>query len=287
MKKKYIIVSSVRNEQDYIQKTLQSMVSQTIKPLKWIIVNDGSTDKTGEYISKYEEKYEWIEKLDLKDRGFYSPGEGIVNAVYKGFENVKDLDWHYFVKMDCDLSFEEDYYEKMLIRFHSDDKLGIASGGIYNVISPEKIIMEKGKADHPWGAAIMFRKKCFEQIGGLQATLGWELAAILKAQIRGWNTRCFFDLIIYHYRITGGRHTGFTKGRFRHGRNLYRFGYPIYYTFLKSLYRIFEVPYLIGSMGILTGYLYGFFKRDPFIYDKTMRKHLRIRLKKIIFKYLN
>lgn len=282
MKNKYIIISAVRNEEDYIEKTIHSVINQTVLPQKMVLVNDGSTDRTAEIINSYQKKYPWITRIDLTDRGFYHPGEGIVKAFYKGYDLVKDMDWDFVVKMDCDLSFAPDYFETMMKEFSSDSRLGIASGGIYNVLSEDKIVQEKGKEDHPWGAAFMIDRDCFNETGGLQPTLGWELASIIKAQMKGWNTRCFFVHILYHYRLTGGRHSGLTKGRFRHGRNLYRFGYPFFYIFLKAAYRLFEKPYFIGSAGIIAGYTYSFINRDEFLYDKKMRRHLDKRLKKMV-----
>lgn len=287
MKNKYVIISSVRNEENYIERTLNAIINQTILPERWIIVNDGSTDNTSNIIASYQSKIPWITKVDLADRGHYLPGEGIVKAFYEGFELAKDLKWDFIIKLDCDLSFTPLYIENLLQEFDNNPKLGIASGGIYNVKSDDKLVQEKGKEDHPWGAAIMFRKECFKQIGGLQATLGWELASILNAQLRGWDTKCFFHLMLLHYRLTGNRHLGFTKGRFRHGRNLYKFGYPFYYTLLKGIYRLFEEPYLIGSIGIISGHIYALIKREPFLYNKEMRKHLNKRLRRIILPGLN
>jgi poly-beta-1,6-N-acetyl-D-glucosamine synthase len=282
MESKYVIVSAVRNEEDYIEKTLEAVTRQTVLPLQWVLVNDGSSDNTARIIESYENKYQWIKRIDLEDRGHYLPGEGIVKAFYKGFELVKNLDWKFLIKMDCDLSFDSDYFERLLNEFSINPDLGIASGGIYNVISEEKIIKEKGKPDHPWGASIMFRRECFEQIGGLQATLGWELASIINAQINGWTTKCYFELIVYHYRLTGNRHGGFTRGRMKHGRNLYRFGYPFYYTILKGINRLFEPPYIIGGAAIILGHMIAALSRDPFIYNKRMRQHLRKRLRVLI-----
>lgn len=282
MKKKYIIISAVRNEEDYIRNTMESVINQTILPEKWVLVNDGSNDRTPQIIESYQNKYPWILKIDLNDRGYYLPGEGIVKAFYKGFDLIKDMDWDFIIKMDCDLSFETDYIEKLLNEFFLNPKLGIASGGIYNVISENKIIKEKGKEDHPWGAAIMYYKDCFNQIGGIQPTLGWELASVINAQIHGWSTKCFSNLVLHHYRLTGNRHGGLTKGRFRHGRNLYRFGYPLYYTFLKAFNRMLEKPYFIGSTAIIIGYIFASIKKESYIYDKNMRDHLKKRLKKII-----
>lgn len=282
MKNKYVIVSAVRNEEDYIGKTMESVINQTVIPDKWVLVNDGSDDRTPEIIQSYQHRYPWIMRIDLTDRGFYHPGEGIVKAFYKGYDLIQDMDWDFIIKMDCDLSFAPDYFENLLKEFSLNPKLGIASGGIYNVLSKDKVIQEKGKPDHPWGAAIMFSRTCFNEIGGLQPTLGWELASVIKAQMNDWQTRCFANMILYHYRITGNRHGGLTKGRFRHGRNLFRFGYPFYYTFLKAVNRLFEEPFLIGSTAIIMGYTYALIKKESYLYDKNMRDHLKRRLKKML-----
>lgn len=277
---KYVIITPVRNEEEFIESTLNSIVKQTILPAEFILVNDGSTDRTTEIIEEFQKKFNWIKCLEIKDRGYYLPGSGVVHAFYKGYNKLSVKDWNYVVKLDGDLSFENNYFESLINEFQKNPKLGIASGGIYQK-NRYKLIKEKAQEDHPWGASKVYRKECLNSIGGIKAIPGWDLADILAAQMNGWQTRCFAELKIIHHRPTGGRRKGLTGGFFLHGRNLYRFGYSFFYTFFKGIYRLADKPLFFGGAGIISGYIYAFLKREDFLFDKKMRtflrkKHLRI-----------
>lgn len=126
---KYIIISPVRNEEKNIEKALQSVVSQTIKPSRWIIVNDGSTDKTAEIVMEYVQKYRWISLINLSNRGYYDlMCGGEIKAFYKGYEKILDCDFEFLAKLDGDISFDKWYFENLFKEFYLNRKLGIASG---------------------------------------------------------------------------------------------------------------------------------------------------------------
>ncbi len=271
---KYVIISPVRNEEEFVEKTLQSVVNQTVKPQEWIIVNDGSTDKTGEIVDNYIEKYSWIKKIDLTDRGYYYPGTGVITVVRTGFDQISNNDWDFVVKLDCDVTIEEDYFEKILNEFSENSKLGIASGAIY-FIDGDKITKEIVQPDIPWGASKIYRKKCFKEINGWEPIPGWDLADVLSAQMEGWETQSFDEYKILHYRITGSRRKGLTGGKFLWGRFQYRYGYSPYYIFLKSIYRLGDKPVIISGVSIFAGYLYAAITQEKRIYKKEMRKFLR------------
>jgi poly-beta-1,6-N-acetyl-D-glucosamine synthase len=285
MDKKYIIISPVRNEEEYVDLTLKSVLNQTVLPDEWILVNDGSVDNTASILEPYVEKYDWIKLINLPNRGYYLPGEGVVNVFYKGYEQIKDKEWDFLVKLDCDLSFSETYFHELLEEFNNDPKLGIASGCIYNVING-KLIKEKSQEDHPFGASKMYRRECFDSIGGLKRIPGWDLADLLSAQMKGWSTRCFFDMHIAHYKIGGIRRTGLTKGKFLQGRFQYRFGYTFFYTLLKSIYHLTSRPYIISGVGLITGYIYAAMKKEQRYFDREMIKFMRKRQRTFLFSKL-
>lgn len=273
---KYIVISPVRNEEEFIEKTINSVVNQTKKPKEWIIVNDGSTDKTAEIVNKYVAKFDWIKMVNQEDRGFYFPGTGVVNTFYKGYDNISYANWDFIVKLDCDLSFEEDYFEKLLYEFEINPKLGIASGLTF-IPKNGQMVAEKVQDDHPVGPSKVYKRKCFEDIEGLKPIPGWDLADLLSAQMNGWDTKVFEKFRIEHYRITGSRRKGITGGKYLLGKFEYRFGYSVSYIFLKSIYRIFEKPPILGSISLLSGYLVAFITKEERLYDKDMRKYLRKR----------
>jgi len=142
-------------------------------------------------------------------------------------------------------------------------------------VEENREIKEKSQADHPWGASKIYRKNCFEDIKGWKPIPGWDLADLLAAQMNGWETRCFDNYKIYHYRKTGTRRTDITSGRFLLGRFHFRYGYGIIYTFVKSIYRLFEKPIIIGGTSIFLGYLYAFIIQEDRLFEKDMRKFLR------------
>lgn len=271
---KYNIISPVRNEEDFVEKTIESVINQTVLPQEWILVNDGSTDRTEEIIKSYVEKYNWIKLITLTDRGYYYPGTGVVEVVKKGFEAISEKNWEYLVKLDCDITVETDYFENILNEFIINPKLGIASGGIY-LVEDSKQIQEKSQDDHPWGASKVYRRTCFEEINGWKPIPGWDLADLLSAQMKNWETRCFSEYKILHYRGTGTRRTDITSGRFLLGRFHFRYGYGPFYTLTKSLYHLGENPIILGGVSIFTGYLYAAIRNEDRLFEKDMRRFLR------------
>lgn len=271
---KYVIISPVRNEEKYIAYTIESVLSQTIRPSGWIIINDGSKDSTKQIVEAYAEQHDWIKFHSLPDRGFYHAGPGVVDAFYKGFELLGADDFDYLVKLDGDLSFEEVYFEQILRRFAENERLGIASGYIV-VPSGRRYFKERVQADLPVGASKVYRRACFEAIGGLKRIPGWDTADILSAQMKGWETKCFSDLRLVHYRPTGFQRKGLTKGKFFLGKAQYRFGYSFFYTLLKGLIRLSEKPYVIGGLGIICGHVISMCKRETKYFDEQMIAFLR------------
>jgi glycosyltransferase involved in cell wall biosynthesis len=270
----YVIVSPVRNEEDLIEQTIKSVLNQTLRPGEWIIVNDGSTDRTREIVESYQKRIDWIRLVNVKDRGYYYPGTGVVNTVNRGIENISLTSWQFLVKLDCDITVDPDYFENLLNQFRENPKLGIASGAVF-LKSDSSLVKEKSQYDHPWGASKIYRRECFNEIGGLKAIPGWDLSDLLAAQMKGWETRCFDDYKIIHYRESGSRRNGFTSGKFLLGRFLFRYGYNFLYTFLKGIYRMTERPYLIGGFSLIFGYIYAYLKNEEKLFDPEMRKFLR------------
>lgn len=278
---KYVIISPVRNEEKFVKNTIQSVLSQTILPSEWIIVNDGSTDQTEEIIRKNIEGYPWIKLICLNDRGYYLPGSGIVNVFYQGYQHITQNNYDFIVKLDCDLSFEKEYFEKIFLQFSISKNLGIASGSIY-LKTNRGFVAEKSQEDHPWGASKIYRRECFQDIGGIKRIPGWDLADILSAQMKGWETKCFREYKLIHYKQTGSKRKGFGGDKFLLGQFQYRFGYTFSYSVLKGLYRLLEKPYFIGGMGIIVGYIFAFIKNEDKIFDNDMIEFLRKKQRKFL-----
>jgi biofilm PGA synthesis N-glycosyltransferase PgaC len=279
--KKYVIVTPVRNEEEYIRLTLDSVVSQVRLPAEWIIVNDGSTDATASIVQDYGARYPWIKLITLSDRGFYFPGTGVVNVFNQGYAKISVPDWEWIVKLDADLSFAPDYFEKLLPRFDGNPRLGMASGITYLPKNGDWV-KEDVLPDHPVGPSKVYRRQCWESMGGLRPVPGWDLADLLAAQMNGWETACFEDLVIKHYRLTGTRREGAWSRNFLQGRFEFRHGYAFHYSLLKALYHVPSKPAVIGSLAKVSGYLYASARGDPFLFEPDMRAFLRKKQKAVL-----
>jgi len=272
---RYVVITPVRDEAAYIKYTIESMISQTILPLEWVIVNDGSRDNTGVIVERYVEKYPWIKVLHLPDRGFRKSGGGVIEAFYKGYNFLKFKDWDFIVKLDGDLSFNPDYFEKCFIQFAQNPNLGIG-GGLVCILRDNKL-----KADsagdpkfHVRGATKIYRRACWEQIGPLAKAPGWDTIDEVKANMQGWETRTFEDLKLIQHKRTGAA-DGFWRTWFKNGRANYIAGYHPLFMFLKCAKRIFQKPYFITSMGLFYGYVSGYLEKIPQVDDRALINYLR------------
>lgn len=261
----YVVISPVRNEERFIERTIHSVVNQTVLPKQWIIVDDGSTDMTKKIVEKYAQLHPWIILVERKNRGFDKLGAGVVEAFYEGLSHV-NVDYDYLVKLDGDLSFEHDYFEYMLKKFECVPGMGMASGQSYVPLNGT-LIWEDTPEDHVKGLLCMYKKECFQAIGGLLPSLGWDTVDEIRARMLGWRTRSFKEKRIIHYRPLGSK-GGALKGHMRHGYIAYLIGNHPLYVGIRCLYRLSGKPFIIGSCAYLLGYLKGYFKKA----DKVVTK---------------
>lgn len=252
---KYIIISPVRNEEKFIERTIHSVISQTVQPITWVIVNDGSRDKTEDIVRTYLSEYTWIKLTNLPDRGCRKGGSGVIEAFYVGYNIIKNLNYDFIVKLDGDLSFERDYFEKLFEKFYSNSKLGIAGGYVYDFVK-NNLRPHVFPAHHVRGCVKTYRKECFEEIGGLLSTLGWDGIDEMKAQMRGWKTRSFRELRVIHYRPMGSV-GGILRGRLRGAISACKMGYHPLFMIGRCLRRmIIDKPYIIGGLVMILGFFY-------------------------------
>src|SRR6267142_6708553 len=166
---RYVIITPVRNEALHIQETLQSIVGQTVKPVAWIIVNDGSTDETPAIIERFSRENAWIYVVHRPDRGFRKSGTGVMEAFYDGYRALPSSEWDFLVKFDGDLSVDSDYFEKCFDRFSRSPRLGIGGGWV-----EEPAQVSKSNNSHPTfhvrGATKIYRRACWQEIGDLPKT---------------------------------------------------------------------------------------------------------------------
>jgi poly-beta-1,6-N-acetyl-D-glucosamine synthase len=271
--KKYTVITPVRDEEKYIENVFKSMISQQVIPTEWIIIDDGSTDKTGSIVDGYSSKYKWIRVIHRKDRGFRKSGNGVVDAVNEGLHSLSTSDWEFLVKLDGDLSFGPDYFKKCFQHFVDEPALGIGGGDIYHDVEG-KLILEKNPAFHVRGATKIYRKACWNALGGLIAVPGWDTLDEVKANMLGWKTHSFADLRLVHHKYTGSA-DGLWGGWVKNGRANYISGYHPAFMILKCISRTFKKPYLISGFGLFYGFVSGYFKGIPQVSDRALIKYLR------------
>jgi glycosyltransferase involved in cell wall biosynthesis len=284
IKIKYLVISPVRNEVPHIEKTILSMVNQTIRPEEWIIVDDGSKDGTLGIVEKYAGRYDWIKVIRREDRGYAEPGHGVMEAFYAGYDRRKCGDFDFIVKLDGDLAFDGDYFERVFKEFSEDRKLGIA-GGICYIRRNGHLEVEKHPEFHVRGTTKIYRRKCWEEIGGLIKHLGWDTIDEIKAQYKGWVTKSFKNLIIFHHKPTG-YNTGTFNWAIKCGEGNYYCGYHPLFVLVKGFRRmILKRPYFLDGIGIIWGYFRSHLKkRDRFRDARIIEFLRREQLNRLLFR---
>ncbi|HEY6272600.1 MAG TPA: glycosyltransferase family A protein [Terriglobales bacterium] len=198
---RYALVTPVRDEEKFVGAMIDSIVAQTVRPARWIIVDDGSTDATPEIIESYAERFDFIEMVRLPPRHQrLAGGEGAVTCALRQLD-LKRFD--YLARFDADLLFSPNYISQILREFDRDPKLGIAGGGLYNEIGGA-LKLERDPDHHVRGALKMYRRLCFEDIGGLATQIGWDTMDEVYAWTKGWKSKSFYGLKVIHRRPTGG-----------------------------------------------------------------------------------
>jgi biofilm PGA synthesis N-glycosyltransferase PgaC len=271
----YVVVTPVRNEEQYLPLTIKSMVAQTITPRQWIIVNDGSTDQTGRVAEEGVRANAWIRVVNRPDRGFRKAGGGVVDAFYAGYDLLNGETWDYLVKLDGDLSFDPGYFEKCFGHFDENPRLGIAGGTI--CAHRDGALEAEAKNDpvfHVRGATKIYRRACWQEIGGLIHAPGWDTLDEVKANMLGWRTQTLAGIEVLHHRPTGAAY-GTWNDRVKAGVANYIAGYHPLFMLLKSVKRMAEKPYIIGGCALLFGFVKGYVKRIPQVEDKALIKYFR------------
>ena len=261
---RYAVVTAARNEEAYIEQTLRSVVSQTVKPLKWVIVSDGSTDQTDEIVSRYALQHRWIELLSVQPdptRNFGSKAK----AIQAGYEKVRGLAFDYVAILDADISFGPTYYEKLLEHLMRDPDLGLA-GGRQSDFTDGKFIRQDLSMD--WsvsGGVQTFRRECYDGMGGYRSMRrgGVDTVAEIMVRMQGKKVRTFPELEVLHHRRTGAEKSGPALTAFHDGVKEYAYGTHFLFEAAKCVRRIGNPPRVVGSLLRMAGYLSAFLRREP------------------------
>ena len=291
----YILITPARNEEAYIEKTIQSVLSQTVLPKKWVIVSDGSTDCTDEIVNRYKAENNWIELIRMpehRNRQFAAK----VNCFNEGYKRIKNFKHDIIGNLDADITFEEDYIEFLLNKFAEIPELGVAgtpfvedSFEYYKHTYDHKF----ASLDHVSGACQLFRRECFKAIGGYVPIKGGGIdwTAVTTARMKGWKTRTFLEKTCFHHRKLGTGNTNSLVARFNHGyKDYYLGGHPLWELF-RSFFQMTTKPYFIGGVFIFCGYVWGFLSRTERPLSEELVKFHRTeqmeRLKNILQRFKN
>jgi glycosyltransferase involved in cell wall biosynthesis len=282
----YVLITPARNESALIGKTIESMIHQTAPPLKWVIVEDGSTDSTADIIQRYLPHYSWMEMVQMparRDRSF----AGKVQAFNAGYERVKHLHFDVIGNLDADVSFENDYLVFLLQKFSADSRLGVA-GTIFREegYSSDRDSFE-GRSHVPGGCQL-FRQDCWKQIGGYVPNHagGIDWMAVTTARMMGWKTESFREKSFFHYRRLGTSERGVLSSLFSYGeKDYYLGGHPLWELF-RVAYRLSKQPFLLGGMALGLGYCWAWIRRVPRAVSSELmafhRKEQMFKLKAIL-----
>lgn len=271
---KYVIITPVRDEEKHIESTIDCVCRQTLRPVEWIIVNDGSSDRTGEIADTYAAQHSWIRVLHRANRGFRKSGGGVMEAFYDGYRSVQSKDWDLLVKLDGDLSFEADYFERCVAHFREDPTLGVGGGEIYHDCGNGELKVEKNPHFHVRGATKIYRRECWEAIGGLWPASGWDTIDEVKANMLGWTTHAFPELRLLHHRLTG-LEEGLFRDRVKHGVACYVSGYHPLFVAASCVSRLQKKPRIVGSIGMMYGFLKSHLTRPPRLEDRSYLEYIR------------
>jgi biofilm PGA synthesis N-glycosyltransferase PgaC len=270
---KYVVITPVRDEEKFVETTIRSVASQTIRPREWIIVNDGSSDRTGEIVDQCAAQFPWIHVIHRQNRGFRKSGGGVIEAFYDGYNSLRHDDWDFVVKLDGDLTLAPDYFEKCFEHFSAQPKLGIGGGAICHEVNGE-LKVEANPKFHVRGATKIYRRACWEAIGGLWSAPGWDTIDEAKANMLGWKSDTFGELHLCHHRLTGSA-DGLVRDRIKHGLACYVSGYHPLFVAASCIYRIVHKPYLIGSFAMGYGFVKGYVKHVPRVDDTRLINYMR------------
>lgn len=249
----YVLITPARNEEDNIEGVIKSMITQTVLPEKWVIVSDGSTDRTDEIVKKYLAANPWMELLRMPehaDRHFAAK----VNCFNAGYAKVKNLEFDVMGNLDADITFDQDYLKYLLTKFSEEFRLGVA--GTPFVENGKHYDYRFTNIEHVSGACQLFRRECFEEIGGYMPIKGGGIdwTAVTKARMKGWKTRTFTGKTCLHHRKMGTGNTSPLLTWFRQGRKDYCFGNHPLWELFRTVYQMAKKPLIIGGALLLIGF---------------------------------
>jgi len=276
MNQKYVLISPCRNEAVHLRQTLDSVLAQSIRPAKWLIVDDGSTDATPAILADYAKRHHWIEIVTRTDRGHRAVGPGVVEAFYTGYERINPDDYDYLCKLDVDLRLPPRYFEILMEHMAVNPRIATCSGKAYLEVGG-RLIPETHGDDTSLGMTKFYRVSCFKAIGGFVREVMWDGIDCHRCRMNGWVAVSWDEpeLRFVHLRPVGSSQESVYAGRIRSGYGQYFMGTGFWFIAASAIYRLNDKPYVLGSLAMLWGWLKSALQRKPRYEDEQFRKFLR------------
>lgn len=274
--RRYVLVTAAYNEERYIETLMRSVVGQTERPLRWVIVSDGSTDGTDDIVRQYAAQVDFIELFRIDEdhpRNFAAQ----VHAINAGLDRLEGIDYDFIGNIDADVSFEPTYFSDLLNVFASDQKLGLAGGSIFEMQGGEFRPRPLNRESSVAHAAQFFRRECFAALGGCYLALpygGPDTYADVRSRMNGWHVRSISRLRVFHHRPTGGA-SGWARGAFRQGRMDHSLGIHPMFEIGRLLLRVRERPFVLYAGARLAGFVFSYCKAEKRIVSHDFVRYLR------------
>jgi glycosyltransferase involved in cell wall biosynthesis len=270
---KYALVTPMRDEAQHLQRTIESIVAQRHRPTRWIIVDDGSTDGSGEIAARFAQRHPWIRLVTSEASHDRARGAPIVHAFRRGMAEVREAH-EFIVKLDADLFVPPHYFEWVARVFADDPRAGIVGGSVL-IFDGTRWRADRGHGRAVNGVAKAYRVACLRDIGGLQASMGWDGIDDYAARARGWHTRVLTELTLLHYKPRGSKQRWY-RARWEEGRGAHFMGYGWGFLLLRATYRMLrERPAVLGGVVLASGYGWARMRKLPQADDPLARRRLR------------
>ena len=270
----YAIVSPIKDEADSLEGTIRAVVDQTHQPLRWVIVDDGSTDGSAEIARRWADRHDWIEAVDSGEVAARGRGGPVVRAFKRGLAELESLPLEFVAKMDGDVVVPGHYFAWVAATFAREERAGIV-GGLVHVPSARGWVPDRVSRRAVHGCVKSYRLRCLEDIGGLPESMGWDGIDEYAARARGWESFVLTELMVLHYKPRGSKQRWW-RARWEEGRGAHFMGYRPEFLCVRAAYRmIFETPPVIGGLLLLAGFAWATLRGAPCVSDAAAVRILR------------
>ena len=279
----FVLITAARNEEEHLERTILSIVSQTVQPVRWIIVNDGSADATPAIIDRYASSYPWITRLDMpqhRDRSFAAKA----NCFNAACRSIEGLPYEVIGNIDADITFEPDYLEFLLKKFAEIPDLGVAGTPLLAAGGYDTAKDSFEGENYVAGPCQLFRRSCLEEVGGYVPNKagGVDWIAVTTARMKGWTTRSFGEKRYFHHRNFGTAERGPLAALYSYGEKDYYLGGSPLWEVCRIAYRIAKPPVFFGGVALGIGFLFASIRRIPrAVSPELMRFHRQEQMQKL------